>query len=193
MSRNPIRLLCLFFACVAALAMSGCAVLAAAWLLGDVPRHIVGVEPPKGREAPTAVSDSIAQTRTAASRRTVDVDTARLVTSEAKSGRELETAGQLERALDRYDRAIAIDATQVESWFRKGVVLERLGRAREALPCYYRVNSIAPQHAEAWYRRGMLLLDLGNRRLGVECLERFIRLAPNHAEAAAAREIVRGR
>ena len=46
--------------------------------------------------------------------------------------------GQLEAALDCFDRAIALKETYYEAWSEKGFVLEKLGRFAEGEMCFNR-------------------------------------------------------
>ena len=59
-------------------------------------------------------------------------------------GQALEALGELPRALDSLDRALAIDAYYVPALIRKAEVLERLGRRGESADLYRKIIAASP-------------------------------------------------
>lgn len=53
-------------------------------------------------------------------------------------GKLLAKIGNLEAALDCFDRAIAMKETYYEAWSEKGCVLEKMGRFSEGEMCFNR-------------------------------------------------------
>jgi len=67
------------------------------------------------------------------------------------SPREIAT---IRKALDQYDRLLAIDASQWAAWQRKGELLRRLGRSVEAAACFHKAAALKPSERELQPRAG---------------------------------------
>jgi len=65
-------------------------------------------------------------------------------------GAVAEKMGALGEAIYAYDRAIALNASCVEAWYKKGFDLERMGRYEEAIKCYDKVIELNKSFADAY-------------------------------------------
>ena len=94
-----------------------------------------------------------------------------------------------ERALARFDRAIALrpDHPQVHS--NRGNALFHLDRLPEALASYDKAIALAPDYIDALYNRGNVLYATGRRDDAVASYDRVIALQPGHAEAHSNRGV----
>jgi tetratricopeptide (TPR) repeat protein len=63
-----------------------------------------------------------------------------------------------EQAITCYDRALAIDQDDVDSWHGRGVMLMALGRYRESVASFDRTLALNPEHETAWTNRQIALL-----------------------------------
>lgn len=70
-------------------------------------------------------------------------------------------SGQHGPAVDAFEQALALDATQAWAWRTKGVALCNLKRYEEALSAFDRVLALDPKDAFALRMKGMTLHDLG--------------------------------
>ena len=65
-------------------------------------------------------------------------------------GAVAERMGALGEAIYAYDRAIALNASCVEAWYKKGFDLERMGRYEEAIKCYDKVIELNKSFTDAY-------------------------------------------
>jgi tetratricopeptide (TPR) repeat protein len=101
--------------------------------------------------------------------------------------------GDYERALDCYDRAVALNAEHAEAHDRRGYALGRLGRHEQALAAHDRAVQLQPSFANAHNNRGVELRRLGRDEEGLAAYDRAIELKPDFAEAHGNRGIALGR
>jgi Flp pilus assembly protein TadD len=79
-----------------------------------------------------------------------------------KAASEAFKRGDSTTALDRYQYAIAVDATDVAAYSGLGQVFNRLGRYAEADATFSRALTLAPASSAAWINFGMALARAGN-------------------------------
>ncbi len=70
-------------------------------------------------------------------------------------------AGDLERAITSYDRAIEIKPDTHQAWFNRGNALLHLGRYEEAIASFDKTLEFKPDLQAAWDHRGTALSSLG--------------------------------
>ena len=70
-------------------------------------------------------------------------------------------AGDLEKAIASYDKAIEIKPDLHEAWFNRGNVLLQVGRIEEAIASFDKTLEFKPDLQEAWAHRGNALSILG--------------------------------
>ncbi len=71
------------------------------------------------------------------------------------------TAGQLERALEFFEQAIALDSSSAEAFYKRGNTLKDLGRLPAAIASYDSAILLKPNHAHAYCNRGVVQQALG--------------------------------
>jgi tetratricopeptide (TPR) repeat protein len=103
------------------------------------------------------------------------------------TGEELMQAGDLVRALEYFDRAIAVDPESEAAWRLKGSVLEQLGYHAKALECFARALEINPKSAELWYAIGAAMYSVGRYEDEVQAYDKALQLDPNLEKAWAGR------
>ena len=70
---------------------------------------------------------------------------------------------QYNKALEAYDRAIAIDSQNAFAWFNRGLALSRLGRYDEAIDSYDKGLAIDPDNTQAIRQRQQTLKLKGRK------------------------------
>jgi tetratricopeptide (TPR) repeat protein len=89
--------------------------------------------------------------------------------------------GQLQQALEYYDRALDICPHDVGVLINKGAVLSALGDSDSALAAFDHVTRIDPRNPTAWYNKGAILGPSGRLKDALQCFENARRLG--HPEA----------
>ena len=69
--------------------------------------------------------------------------------------------GRLHEAIDSFDRAIFLDADNLEAWNSKGNVLYKLEQWEGAIACWNEGLRLQPNYYQGWYNRGSALSKLG--------------------------------
>lgn len=72
-----------------------------------------------------------------------------------KRGVEQCFAGDFEKAIASYDKAIEIKPDDYDAWFMRGVALGNLERFEKAIASYHKVIEIKPDDYEVWFNRGI--------------------------------------
>ncbi len=94
-----------------------------------------------------------------------------------KHGAEQFFSGKHEKAVEYYDRAIAIEPGSARAWHAKANALEELGRTDEAIQCYDTAVKCDPLDAECWYNMGIALSKAGKAAEAQSCKEHALRQA----------------
>ncbi len=89
----------------------------------------------------------------------------------------------LNRSLQYFDKAIAIDPQSANSWYNKGAALADLGRNEEAIAAYDKAIEIDPQLAAAWYTKGVALTYLGRNEEAIAAYDKTIEIKPQYGDA----------
>jgi tetratricopeptide (TPR) repeat protein len=103
------------------------------------------------------------------------------------TGEELMQAGDLVRALEHFERAIAADPGSEAAWRLKGSALEQLGYHAKALECFARALEINPKSAELWYAIGAAMYSIGRYEDEVQAYDKALQSDPNMEKAWAGR------
>jgi tetratricopeptide (TPR) repeat protein len=91
--------------------------------------------------------------------------------------------GEHVKAIEYYDKAIALNPNFEEAWFNKGFRLGKLERHEEAIECYNKAIALNPNDEEAWFNKGFVLGELGRHEEAIESYDKAIALNPNDEEA----------
>jgi hypothetical protein len=98
-------------------------------------------------------------------------------------GNDLEIAGDVDQARDRYLAAISLYPCSNLAWSSLGLLANRQGDAEGAVRALSWVVAEQPQHVGAWTALGQAHEALGQREQAVAAYERALRLHPGHAAA----------
>lgn len=88
--------------------------------------------------------------------------------SQAKD--KLSTIVEYLKKIEGYNKAIQVDAHDVDAYYQRGVNLEFLGHKEAAIADYNKAIQLNNTHAYAYYNRGLLLGNLGDRKGAVDDL-----------------------
>lgn len=121
----------------------------------------------------------------------------------------------LNNAIRCFDKAIDIDANELDALYHKGLCLFKLATIgsevvnaiwndlchfrdtiREAMQCFERIIEINPTHAKAWYEKGACLLEIGRPtkdftkvREAMDCFRRSLSIDPDNQDVTKALKI----
>ncbi len=91
--------------------------------------------------------------------------------------------GDMEKALELLEKAIAIDSNNASLFFNRAVLMERTKNFKDAATDYARVTSIDSAQITAWCRLGMIRFALGETDAAVlaltQCVDRGAALEPD--------------
>jgi len=76
-------------------------------------------------------------------------------------GIALASLGELERALESFEKAISIDDKFLEPWIKKGTTLESMGKFKESLICFEKALTINPKSMNAIRGKNYAQYNLG--------------------------------
>ncbi|MDX3639666.1 tetratricopeptide repeat protein [Streptomyces sp. MB09-02B] len=102
-------------------------------------------------------------------------------------GRELRWAGEYDRALAEYDRAVALDPESADAYQGRGITRRRLGAHAAALADVDRADALRPGTAHTLGVRGDILHAMGRYEEAVAAFDRVLDLDPAHRLAMASR------
>jgi serine/threonine protein kinase len=105
----------------------------------------------------------------------------------------LANLGNLEEAIQYYDRVLLLEPKNTDAWNNRGVCCKKLGRLQDALTCYE--NAIVSEHhnASAWANKGNLLQTQGLHAEALVCLNKAVDLDPSSESAWLNKAIVEDR
>jgi tetratricopeptide (TPR) repeat protein len=106
-------------------------------------------------------------------------------------GLSLEALGRYDRAIECFDRALAIEPNTAQSWLSKGLCLLAKGDYKSAADACDRLLEIDPDAADAWKVKGASLAALGKRERAMTCYNKALELDPEDEYARQAAEDVR--
>ena len=73
----------------------------------------------------------------------------------------LSVMGKFEEAIQEYQKALKIRASNIQAWHNMGVILEKLGRNEEALDAFNKALEINMRSPETLRHKGEVLKKLG--------------------------------
>ena len=91
--------------------------------------------------------------------------------------------GQLDVAVECFEKALAIKPDYTEVNYNLGLTLQELGQLDAAVESYKKALAVNPNYAEAHNNLGVTLKELGQLDTAVECYEKAITTQPDYAEA----------
>ncbi len=94
--------------------------------------------------------------------------------------------GRFDRAMDRYERYIALDERNPRVLYKLGLTRYRAGRLSDALDSLAQATALDPRMAEAHYVMGLVHREQGQTTLSRRALEQAIKLGPGLVNAREA-------
>ena|GEM_PF-793739 len=94
-------------------------------------------------------------------------------------GWDLTEAGEDEKAIECFERALEISPENDEAWEGKGRALLKLGEDEEALECFEKALEIDDKNDLAWEGKGQVLLLSDEYEKALECFEKAIEINPS--------------
>ena len=91
--------------------------------------------------------------------------------------------GQLDVAVEYFEKALAIKPDYTAVNYNLGLTLQELGQLDAAVESYKKALAVNPNYAEAHNNLGVTLKELGQLDSAVECYEKAITTQPDYAEA----------
>ena len=98
-------------------------------------------------------------------------------------GAALKDKGDLEAAIDSYQRALKIKPDHAAAYNNMGVAQKDKGNLKASIDCFKQALKIEPIYAEACNNMGNSLQDKGDLEPAVVYFERALKIKPNFAEA----------
>ncbi|MCX9085671.1 MAG: tetratricopeptide repeat protein [Candidatus Methanoperedens sp.] len=87
------------------------------------------------------------------------------------------------KAIEAYNKAIAINPNYKYAWINKGNAFDKLGLHSKAIEAYNKAIVIDPNDKDAWYNKGIALMYLGEDDKAIEAFDKVIALDPDYAGA----------
>lgn len=82
-----------------------------------------------------------------------------------------------------YEKVLAVQSADGDSWFNIGFVRERAGRTAAALSAFDTAVGLNPAQDRAWYGKGLAHARLGQHDAAAEAFQEAARLQPMNGEA----------
>ncbi|MDH7594506.1 MAG: tetratricopeptide repeat protein [Methanomicrobiales archaeon] len=92
-------------------------------------------------------------------------------------GLNAQMGGDLNKALELYEKVIEIDPEYSPAWMEKGNCLDGLCKYEEAIKSYDAVIERDPCNAEAWFDKGFTLKKMGRTEQACECMDKSMMLS----------------
>lgn len=103
-------------------------------------------------------------------------------------GWDLARQGNLEDAVQCYDKALEINPDYVEAWYNKGLAYIKLSNWGGAVECFDKVIKLQPENEEAWFNKGQALFKKGHYSESIKCYDKALELKPDYALAQTYKE-----
>jgi protein O-mannosyl-transferase len=98
-------------------------------------------------------------------------------------GNLLAGQGRLTKAMENYQKALAIEPNLAETHFDLGLLLVKLNRFDEAIEQYHKALELKPDYADAGYNLGCLFADLRQTNQAIAYYRKTLQINPDHADA----------
>jgi len=98
-------------------------------------------------------------------------------------GVALQDQGNLEEAIEAYNKALSIKPDYAETYYNMGITLEEQGNLEEAIEAYNKAIAIKPNYAVAYNNIGITLQEQSKMEEAIEAYNKAIAIKPDYAEA----------
>ena len=90
---------------------------------------------------------------------------------------------ELVKAIQAYQKAIALDPTYVEAYNNLGIAYQELGDSTKAFDAYRKSVETNPQYEKGYNNLGILLYRKGRNEEAIEAFQKAIAINPNNVES----------
>ncbi|MFW6264055.1 MAG: tetratricopeptide repeat protein, partial [Cyanobacteriota bacterium] len=91
------------------------------------------------------------------------------------------TTGNVEAAIEAWDKTIALQPDFAEAWYNRGCALGQLKQPEEAIASYDKAVELKPDYIEAWFNRGTMLFQVGRFEEAIASYDQAIEINPDDA------------
>jgi tetratricopeptide (TPR) repeat protein len=98
-------------------------------------------------------------------------------------GQAFDTMGRFDRALEDYDKVIALNPTVAVAYYNRAIIFDKLGQPDRAFADYNRVLTLDPSYYGAYINRGLLFYSRGQFDNAIADFDTAISLKPDDPEA----------
>jgi tetratricopeptide (TPR) repeat protein len=102
-----------------------------------------------------------------------------------QEGNLLQQAGSFDKAIAKYDSALALDSNNTDALYRKGVCMMAVGNLSAAISLFDRVLVINPQYKYAYNAKGLALEAEGKYPEALDAYDQSVRIDPAWGQPAA--------
>jgi tetratricopeptide (TPR) repeat protein len=99
-------------------------------------------------------------------------------------------AGQMDRAIEDYSRAIALDPSYSKAYVNRGFVFEKISRSDKAIADYDKAVMLNPLDAQTFNNRGAIFEKAGELDKAIADYDKVIELTPGEAQSYNNRGVV---
>ncbi len=111
---------------------------------------------------------------------------ATVVKNKFNDGNNLYRRGDLEGALDAYNKVIEFDSTFYQACYQIGVISTRMGDIDQAVSFYSKALEIAPTFYKGWYALGLAYNKLAEYEEALSALQKALDVDPTYQKAYSA-------
>jgi tetratricopeptide (TPR) repeat protein len=98
-------------------------------------------------------------------------------------GNALQDLGMINKAIEAYNKALALKPNYAEALNNKGNACHELGKLEDAIEAYNKALSLKPNYAEAFNNMGTALKDQDRLKEALEAYNKALALRPDYPEA----------
>ncbi|KAF5091739.1 tetratricopeptide repeat protein [Methanospirillum sp. J.3.6.1-F.2.7.3] len=95
-------------------------------------------------------------------------------------GSEFQKNGELDKAIEAFNKAIDINPKDEIAWNNKGTALVEQGKFNEAIEAFDKAININSDFEDAWMNKGLILKNLGRYEEAIDAFEEVLRINPNN-------------
>ena len=95
------------------------------------------------------------------------------------------------KAIEAYDKALAIDGNDPDVLTDQAIMFRQLGWYEKAIETFQQANKLNPKHVNSLFNMGIVYMqDLGDNEKATEALNRFLELVPSGPSADRAKRMI---
>jgi cytochrome c-type biogenesis protein CcmH/NrfG len=95
------------------------------------------------------------------------------------------------KAIEAYDKALAIDGNDPDVLTDQAIMFRQLGWYEKAIETFQQANKLNPEHGNSLFNMGIVYMqDLGDNEKAIEAFRRFLVLVPTGPSADRAKRMI---